>query len=110
MIVFVKAEYWNSMLPGQWAMAPDAVFDPNQGLLRREMIRCPKCGGRSHLSYQHTIYSDGHVMASVVCPRTKCGDGKSRCDFHDFITLGGWTPEPRTRGQGASAPRTQPEP
>ena len=46
------------------------------------VVKCPACGGFSTLE-NHTINDVGEVSPSLVCPYP-------HCNYHQFITLGGW--------------------
>lgn len=56
---------------------------------RTASVSCPRCGHVASLS-QHDISHEGVVTPSLVCPF-------SGCDFHDEITLDGWTSTPEAR-------------
>lgn len=48
---------------------------------RTATVACPRCGRIASLS-NHTIFSDGAVSPSLVCPRD--------CGFHEFVQLADW--------------------
>ena len=45
-------------------------------------VSCPDCGLSASLEGTHEISRFGDVVPSVDCPE---------CDFHDFVSLKGWT-------------------
>jgi hypothetical protein len=51
---------------------------------RTAIVSCPTCGMSASRS-GHTIYSNGDVAPSLVCPRSSCA-------FHEHVTLVGWKP------------------
>lgn len=50
---------------------------------RTAIVSCPGCSQVASLS-AHTIADNGDVDPSLVCPFD--------CGFHEYVTLGGWTP------------------
>lgn len=45
-------------------------------------VFCPDCGQGASLA-DHSIYPDGEVQPSLVCPM-------ENCSFHEFVSLEGW--------------------
>ncbi len=51
------------------------------------MVKCPRCGKIGGVGLgdgYHHILSTGEVQPSLVCPRLGC-------DFHEHVTLEGWS-------------------
>lgn len=58
---------------------------------RTATVACPDCGRVASLS-GHEILNDGRVEPSLVCPYDDC-------DWHEWVILAGWKPEPPTHTQ-----------
>lgn len=78
-MVVIKQDLERKEEPGTWV----GLLTPKG---RRAGMTCPDCDRMLSLS-NHEIADDGHVTPSVVCPY----DG---CNFHDFVTLENWRPNP----------------
>lgn len=66
--------------PGTWWRH---VFED----VKSVMVKCPRCGKIGEVSSEageHHIFSTGEVQPSLACPRMGC-------DFHEYVTLEGWT-------------------
>ena len=87
-----KAASWADMQPGEWFLDEALADAESRKGASRVSTRCPVCKLRTHLNELHRIDTQGHVTASVMCPRMTCGDGIARCTWHEFITLEGWAP------------------
>lgn len=67
----------NDLKPGTWKGG--LKYDDT----RTALFCCPN--GHVGTLTTHRIASDGKVTPSVVCPY-------EGCNFHEYITLEGWTP------------------
>lgn len=70
----------------QRVLIPRSDWEILEGF-RLPIIYCPGCGGGLLGNSTHTLESNGDVNASVICPS---------CDFHDFVTLEGYSNETST--------------
>lgn len=88
MILFPRAESFETCGPGQWAMDREG----------RVWVRCPHEHGHGAIIHMGRpdpkyweIRQNGMVSPSVWFRNADCG-------FHDYITLVGWEPPPAPGG------------
>jgi hypothetical protein len=80
-VVLHREQTWRDNMPaGSWK----ELYSCGR---KHAIIRCQKCGGFATLS-DHTIYPDGRVDPSVLCPWPECQPDP----WHVFVILEGWTP------------------
>lgn len=81
-----NTEYRPRKVRGRWTIFPvtRVVIKKWVRMGARVVVTCPRCGFRSTLD--HHVDAHGKVHPSVVCPM---------CDFHEWVTLGGWDVAPK---------------